>query len=94
MLNLYNTVIKNQCIAFSKNTKFLLDLLKFEWNYVCIKHKYNTLKSSDFESVSMLVYQINDPQLNYIYHMAASTWSPDNFQRMTNQIIFAENVLC
>ena len=94
MSNLYNTVIKNQCIAFSKNIKFLINLLKYEWSYVCIRHKYGTLKSSDFETVSLLVYQINDPQLNYIYHTAASKWSIDNFQSMTNQIMFAENILC
>jgi hypothetical protein len=94
MSNIYNTVIKNQCVAFSNNIKFLLDLLKFEWSYICIKHKNKTLKSSDFETISLLVYQINDAQLNYVYHTAASTWSQKNFQSMSNQILFAESVLC
>jgi hypothetical protein len=94
MSNIYNTVIKNQCVAFSNNIKFLLDLLKFEWSYVCIKHKNGTLKSSDFETIYLLVCQINDPQLNYVYHTTVANWNENDFQVMTNQIIFIEQILC
>lgn len=93
MSNIYNTVIRNQCAAFSNNVPFLINLLKFEWSYICIKHKNGTLKNCDFEPTSLLVNQINDPQLNYIYHTTVSNWSANNFHSMTNQILFAETVL-